>query len=343
MSLSGSDYRAKFGHSSTDFHTPQEHDLDASAPPSQVLPNNDSTPTILPIHSKSMGNSMIHADEDMSRTHLLSSVDKIEEKQQNARRARMSQFASAMPSNRAPMPLLERVKLWASNDTMMLIFYTLLSIFTRLYRIGSNHKVVWDEAHFGKFGSYYIRHLFYFDVHPPLGKILVGVAGWLSGFDGHYEFESGSNYPANVPFVRMRIIMALYGIAMVPVAYMTAQSFGWNWRSKHLFTLMVLLGAYIGLTSDNGWLTISRFILLDSMLLLFTLCVVLGLVRFHGCRDQPFTRPWWFWLFFTGASIGCVTSVKLVGLFATALVGLYTVEDLWNKLGDLRMPVVCTG
>ena len=29
-----------------------------------------------------------------------------------------------------------------------------------------------------------------------------------------------------------------------------------------------------------------------------------------------------------------------MGLFVTALVGLYTIEDLWNKFGDLRMPVV---
>lgn len=33
-------------------------------------------------------------------------------------------------------------------------------------------------------------------------------------------------------------------------------------------------------------------------------------------------------------------SVKWVGLFVTALVGIYTIEDLWNKFGDLKMPIV---
>jgi dolichyl-phosphate-mannose-protein mannosyltransferase len=42
----------------------------------------------------------------------------------------------------------------------------------------------------------------------------------------------------------------------------------------------------------------------------------------------------------TGISIGCVASVKWVGLFAIALVGLNTIQDLWDMFGDMKMPTV---
>ncbi|RKP25196.1 family 39 glycosyltransferase, partial [Syncephalis pseudoplumigaleata] len=48
---------------------------------------------------------------------------------------------------------------------------------------------------------------------------------------------------------------------------------------------------------------------------------------------------WWAWLLFSGVSLGLVASVKWVGLFSVALVGLYTLADLFIKLGDTSMPV----
>lgn len=92
---------------------------------------------------------------------------------------------------------------------------------------------------------------------------------------------------------------------------------------------------------DNALLTISKFILLDSILLFFTALSAFCLVTFRNYqRILPLGEDWWFWMFFTGVSIGCVASVKWVGLFAIALVGLHTISDLWELLGDLKLPKV---
>ncbi|KZT43999.1 glycosyltransferase family 39 protein [Sistotremastrum suecicum HHB10207 ss-3] len=209
--------------------------------------------------------------------------------------------------------------------------YTLLSCWTRFHDIGKSPYVVWDEAHFGKFGSHYLKREFYFDVHPPLGKMLVGLAGLLSGYNGNYEFKSGEQYPDDVPFVAMRVMLATFGVAMVPLGWYTAVELGMSRRACHLVALMVLC--------DVAWLAISRFILLDSMLLFFTFLTVYCLTKFNNQQHEPFSFDWWTWLSFTGLSIGMVCSVKWIGLFVTALVGVYTIEDLWEKFGDLKMPV----
>ncbi|RCI07126.1 Protein O-mannosyltransferase 2 [Rhizopus stolonifer] len=207
---------------------------------------------------------------------------------------------------------------------------TLISVWTRFRLIGKARKVIWDEAHFGKFGSFYLKNEFYFDVHPPLGKMLVGFSGVLANYNGSFSFESGQTYPDDLDIVTMRVFNAAWGVMLVPLAYGTARYLGLSIKSCILAATMVLL--------DNALLTISRFVLLDSMLLFFTGATFFCLAGFRSKRDEPFSLAWWAWMFGLGMSLGCVLSVKWVGLFAVALAGTYTLEDLWDMLGDLQMP-----
>ncbi|KAG9246117.1 Dolichyl-phosphate-mannose-protein mannosyltransferase-domain-containing protein [Calycina marina] len=212
------------------------------------------------------------------------------------------------------------------------LIFTILAFFTRLYKIGLSPIVTWDEAHFGKFGSHYLKREFYFDVHPPLGKMLVGLSGYLGGYNGSFEFKSGEKYPEELNYTVMRAFNAFFGAVCIPMAYYTAREMNFKRPAVWFVTLMVLC--------ENSYTTISRFILLDSMLLCFTFTTVLCWARFHRLQNQSFSAEWFIWLALTGISIGCVTSVKWVGFFVTALVGLYTAEDLWRKFSDYKMPKV---
>lgn len=210
------------------------------------------------------------------------------------------------------------------------IIFTALAFFTRLWKIGLSNIVTWDEAHFGKFGSHYLQREFYFDVHPPLGKMLVGLSGYLAGYNGSFEFKSGETYPAELNYTFMRQFNATFGALCVPLAYYTAKELNFRKPTVWFVTMMVLF--------ENSYTTISRFILLDSMLLFFTFTTVFCWAKWHSLQNKSFTPEWAFWLTMSGFSIGCVCSVKWVGMFGTALFGLYTIEDLWNKFGDLKMP-----
>ncbi|KAJ2162364.1 Protein O-mannosyltransferase 2 [Coemansia sp. RSA 552] len=212
-----------------------------------------------------------------------------------------------------------------SRDFVILVVLTLASLFTRLYLIGRRSKVTWDEAHFGKFGAYYINGTWYHDVHPPLAKMLVGLAEVLSGFNGSFPFKSGSDYPSHVNYRLMRIQLAMYGVALVPLAYLTCLQLRMSRAMAALAACFVLF--------DNAICVMSRFILLDEPLLFFTATTLLAVAGFQRVNRSggSFSREWWVWLAATGLSLGCVMSSKWVGLFSVIMVGIATVDDLFRK------------
>jgi hypothetical protein len=72
-----------------------------------------------------------------------------------------------------------------------------IAFLVRFYRINHPDQVVFDEVHFGSFAGQYLRREYYFDVHPPLAKMLNGLAGYLVGFRGEFGFNAiGDDYIA---------------------------------------------------------------------------------------------------------------------------------------------------
>ncbi|CAG8551471.1 2149_t:CDS:10 [Paraglomus occultum] len=217
------------------------------------------------------------------------------------------------------------------RDLQLMTGLLLLAVFIRLYRIYQPSSVVFDEVHFGGFASKYMKGRFFMDVHPPLAKLLITFAGLMGGFDGNFDFkEIGKDYiEPRVPYVPMRLMPATLGVLVIPMAYLTL-------RQSHISTTASVLVSIL-LILENGLITQSRLILLDSPLVACTALTVLAWSCFQSEQRRPFGFWWWFWMSMTGLALGLTVSCKWVGLFTIALVGVSTIRGLWDMLGDLRI------
>lgn len=172
-------------------------------------------------------------------------------------------------------------------------------------------------------------HQFFFDVHPPLARLIVALTGWLAKLNPEFEFESiGDSYIENrVPYVYMRSLLAAIGALLVPLVFRILRVSG----SPVVTSLM---GACLVLF-DNSLQAQARLIMLDSPMLLFILLSLYSYICFYRERYNDFSWTWWTWLLATGVFLGATISCKMVGVFSFATVGAAVVLDLWRLL-DLR-------
>lgn len=203
-----------------------------------------------------------------------------------------------------------------SIATATLVF--LISFCVRLFRIHVGNFVIWDEAHFGKFAGHHLRNEFYFDVHPPLGKILTALGGYLANQDTSFSFKPGEHYP-DVFYVRMRIFHALFG-AFVPV-----------------FVFLILIETEVPIFKsffmsnffifEPGLIFMARIITIDTFLLFFTFKTVYFFLFVKNRRLNGHLP-----LLFLGTSIGNMISVKWVGCLTAGFIGTNVFFMLYSAL-----------
>lgn len=212
----------------------------------------------------------------------------------------------------------------------MVSMLLVVGLVTRLFRLENPRNVVFDELHYGKYVAHYLKNTFFFDSNPPLGKMLVAFAGYLAGFDGKFSFDKiGQEYTDNVPLWTLRLVPALAGSLLTPLSYSIMRELGFKSWAGAIAGFMILF--------DTAVLTQSRFILMESIMMSFSLSALLCVLKFRRVSSAPFTAPWFIWLTLASLLVTCAFCVKYIGIYSGFLCTFLLVQDFWRLLPNPRL------
>lgn len=184
-----------------------------------------------------------------------------------------------------------------------LIIVGFLSLVVRGAYLGSINQVVFDEVHFGKFiSSYCCTHERFFDIHPPVGKLLIAFGAYAAGYDGQFPFEHIGQEYSHIPIAAIRAVPAIVGSLLPVIIAILLLQVG---TSKPIALLGGIAAAF-----ENALIVESRFILTDSMLLVG----IFGALAASIASVQAISsRRSWIWACIAGVFAGVAIGTKFTG------------------------------
>ncbi len=201
-----------------------------------------------------------------------------------------------------------------------------LGIFLHFFNISYPPRPVFDEAHFATYAADYVEHTPFFDIHPPLGKLIYAAAlsfvatpqnlknagfvtfvtvegqkgaglGVVVTIDNHLPFN-------NFPYLPLRYVSAGFGVFL-------ALAFFWFLKNIGASDVAAFLGALF-VTFENALLLETRLVLINGIYL------TLG----FAALALYFKKP--RWPLAAGAVFGLALGVKIMSIvFAGPLLACY--------------------
>lgn len=191
-----------------------------------------------------------------------------------------------------------------SRQYLLVIAFFLFSLFLHLIAIDYPKEAVFDEVHFGKFVSGYLTGEYFFDIHPPLGKLMIAGMAKLTGFNPNFDFLTiGEQYPNN-QYIWLRLLPAFFGSLLAPLIFLLTFRL-----SRSLWAACI---AAIFIVFENALLVQSKFILIDSFLLFFGFAAIYFFLESRIFFDEG---RWGIWTCIVAAiASGFAFSVKWTGI-----------------------------
>lgn len=192
-------------------------------------------------------------------------------------------------------------------------------------------EIAFDEVHFGKFVSAYLSGQYYFDIHPPLGKLLIAGFAKFWGLTDKFDFGIiGEPYNTRDLFI-LRFLPAFFGALFVFLVYQFTLALSGSLKAALTAGFIVLF--------DNAFLVESKFILIDSML--FSFGILTLWIFILSQRKKELTLSWLILFILSGLAAGATLSIKWTGVVPLALILSLSFLEIFRRkkfFSPLRTP-----
>ncbi len=182
---------------------------------------------------------------------------------------------------------------------------------TRFYHLFQPATEVFDEKFYRFQAANYITHNFYFDVHPPLGKLIYYVFAKIIHLSAESITGSG--------FVYLRILPALCGVLLVYVVWATLRTLGVSRKFAFLASFIMALEPIL--------IVESRYVLIEPFL---KLAVFFSFYSYAMARIRA-GNSHRLWLVLSIISAGLAASIKWTGLTALLILVIWYSFDTGIK------------